>query len=79
MGLDEHLNQLKELYEHIEKVKVYYKNPFSGALTGLVGSVWGQPQKTEPNPLYPDEEYEEFISRMITAKKNKIERILDLY
>ena len=79
LGLDEHLNQLKELYEHIEKVKVYYKNPFSGALTGLVGSVWGQPQKTEPNPLYPDEEYEEFISRMITAKKNKIERILDLY
>ena len=32
-----------------------------------------------PNPLYPDESYEEFISRMILEKKNKIERVLDLY
>lgn len=33
----------------------------------------------EPNPLYPDESYEEFISRMIAGKKKKIERVLDLY
>ena len=33
----------------------------------------------EPNPLYPDESYEQFISRMIVEKKKKIERVLDLY
>lgn len=33
----------------------------------------------EPNPLYPDESYEEFVSRMIVEKKKKIERVLDLY
>lgn len=33
----------------------------------------------EPNPLYPDESYEQFISRMIIEKKKKIERVLDLY
>ena len=33
----------------------------------------------EPNPLYPDESYEQFLSRMITDKKKKIERVLDLF
>ena len=33
----------------------------------------------EPNPLYPDEDFEEFVSRMISEKKNKIKRVLDLY
>ena len=79
LSLEEHLKQLKVLYENIEKVKVYYTNPFSGVLKGLVGSIWGHPQKSERNPLYPDEEYEQFISRMIADKKNKIERVLDLY
>ena len=32
-----------------------------------------------PNPLYPDESYEQFIARMIVDKKKKIERVLDLY
>lgn len=30
------------------------------------------------NPLYPEEDYEEFIARMIDEKKWKIERELDL-
>ena len=33
----------------------------------------------EPNPLYPDENFEQFVSRMIIEKKKKIERVLDLY
>ena len=36
-------------------------------------------KKVEPNPLYPDESYEEFVSRMLIEKKKKIERVLDLY
>ena len=47
-------------------------------LRGFISYV-GQEKRREPNPLYPNEEYEEFISRLITAKKNKIERVLDLY
>lgn len=77
--LEEHLKQLKVLYANIEKEKVYYTNPLSGVIKGIVESFWRKPGKIEPNPLYPDEEYEEFISRLITAKKNKIERVLDLY
>ena len=30
------------------------------------------------NPLYPEEDFEEFIARMIIEKKKKIERELDL-
>lgn len=36
-------------------------------------------KKVEPNPFYPEESYEQFISRMIIEKKKKIERVLDLY
>lgn len=78
LELDEHLNQLKVLYKHIEKEKVYISGGFGRALRGFITAL-GQERRVEPNPLYPDEEYEEFVSRMITAKKNKIERVLDLY
>lgn len=78
LGLEEHLNQLKVLYKNIEKEKVYITNGFTRVLKGFIAMI-GQERKAEPNPLYPDEEYEEFVSRMIAAKKNKIERVLDLY
>lgn len=79
LNLEEHLKQLKVLYKNIEKEKVYYSSSsFVGMLKGIISYV-GQEKKREPNPLYPEEEYEEFISRLITAKKNKIERVLDLY
>lgn len=83
LKLEEHLNQLKILYDHIEKEKVRYTNKkLSGlgeALKALIG-VWDTTEReATPNPLYPDESYEEFISRLITNKKNKIERVLDLY
>lgn len=83
LQLEEHLNQLKVLYKNISKEKVYYKNGFTDGvasfLTAFVGSITNGERIAEPNPLYPDEEYEEFISRMIIEKKNKIERVLDLY
>ena len=83
LQLEEHIKQLKVLYEKINKQKVYYKNGITegiaGMLSALVGSVTKGEKVVEPNPLYPDEEYEEFISRMIVEKKKKIERVLDLY
>lgn len=84
LELDEHLKQLKTLYENVQKEKVYYRNVFSNGVLGvastLLKSLLEKGEKVvEPNPLYPDEEYEEFISRMVVEKKKKIERILDLY
>ena len=83
LQLDEHLKQLKILYKQIEKEKVYYKNGittgFATMLADLISPLVKGERVAEPNPLYPEETYEEFISRLITSKKNKIERVLDLY
>lgn len=83
LQLDEHLRQLKILYEKIDRNHVYYKNGFADRLSTALGSltscIYKGEKVVEPNLLYPDESYEEFISRMIAAKKKKIERVLDLY
>ena len=83
LQLEEHLKQLKILYEKIEKNHIYYKNGLSEGMTSFLSSVANLITKgekiVEPNPLYPDETYEEFVSRMIVEKKKKIERVLDLY
>lgn len=83
LQLDEHLKQLKILYEKIDKNHVYYKNgipngmySFFSTLSNLIAK--GE-KVVEPNPFYPDEGYEQFVSRMIAEKKKKIERVLDLY
>ena len=82
LQLHEHLNQLTVLYDSIEKEHVYYKNtPFqslSSAIIGFKKLSFGE-TVVEPNPLYPDESYEQFISRLIVQKKKKIERVLDIY
>lgn len=77
LDLEVHLKQLQVLYENIEKNKTYYVNRWNLAHS-VLSSLRGE-KRTEANPLYPDEEYDEFISRLIIAKKNKIERVLDLY
>lgn len=80
LELDEHLRQLKTLYDSIEKEKVTYSYALKDSIELFNAALWAGTKKTvEENPLYPDEEYEEYISRLITAKKNKIERVLDLY
>lgn len=83
LQLEEHLKQLKILYEKIEKNHVYYKDGLSVGMASFIESiekmaVIGE-KVVEPNPLYPDESYEQFVSRMIVEKKKKIERVLDLY
>ena len=83
--LREHLEQLKTLYENIEPTISKVKNPeqfpllqalkmFSELTNGITGGIY----KTEKNPLYPEESYEKFISKLIDKKKEKIERVLDL-
>ena len=83
LQLEEHLKQLKILYEKIEKNHVYYEPGFAEGLATIFDAITkvaipGK-RKVEPNPLYPDESYEQFVSRMIVEKKKKIERVLDLY
>lgn len=83
LQLQDHLNQLKILYANIDANHVYYKRgtgSLSAAISFLAKADILMGEKVvEPNPLYPDETYEEFVSRIIIAKKNKIERVLDLY
>lgn len=88
MSLQEHLEQLKLLYNELpKKIKVLVKKgtpsplftTFTSALsaTAILG---GTPDKYEEkdNPNYPEESYESFISNMIKLKKLKIEKVLDL-
>lgn len=79
LDLEAHLKQLKILYQNIPKEKVHVSGGIGEVIKTITSSFFGVQRTTEPNPLYPDEEYDEFISRLITAKKNKIERVLDLY
>lgn len=84
--LEEHLEQLKILYNHIEPTISKIKNPeaipFAQALKTLAelarGITGGYEYETEKNPLYPEESYEQFIAALIDKKKKKIERVLDL-
>lgn len=87
LELQEHLAQLKVLYSNIDKNKHKLVPGSSVALTSIsqaiaqiasYGKGFGE-YETVRNPLYPDESYEEFVARMILAKKKKIERVLDLH
>jgi hypothetical protein len=85
--LDEHLAQLKLLYSKLDKYfYVYEKDSQStpGVLAALSQfafnlskSVVGE-RVEKINPNYPREDYEEFIARIISSKKDKIERILEI-
>lgn len=81
LELDKHLEQLYILYSKIERNKTVYMGggisefllQFKEGISAFTGAV-----ESISNPLYPDETYEEYISRMIIEKKKKIERVLDL-
>ena len=83
LQLEEHLKQLKILYEKIEKNHVYYEPGFAEGLATIFDAITkvaitGK-RNVEPNPLYTDESNEKNVTRMIVEKKKKIERVLDLY
>lgn len=83
LKLQEHLNQLKTLYKNIEPTIVTYERSSGigeslSVLANAVMKIAKGDKKEEKNPLYPNESYDEFISRMIDKKKQKIERVLDL-
>lgn len=88
MSLQEHLEQLKLLYNELpKKISVLVKkgepSPIFATLASALGktAIWGgTPDEYEErdNPNYPEESYEAFVSNMIRLKKLKIEKVLDL-
>ena len=87
LKLKEHLEQLQELYIHIDATKtrrIYDENSNASNMWSVLLSMakgvdsWFGKTEVVPNPLYPEEDYEHFIARMISEKKKKIERVLDL-
>lgn len=85
LELDEHLKQLKTLYGQLEKTHIVYEGGiFASSALSLIGKtltdrlIQGNPKEVK-NDSYPDEDYEDFVLKMIEAKKKKIERVLELY
>lgn len=83
LALEEHLEQLKTLYEYVGvKENVIHKNILNIGQTLLerfqaISESLGEVERSK-NPFYPEEDFEEFIANMIKKKKIKIERVLDL-
>jgi hypothetical protein len=85
LNLDEHLSQLKKLYNELpKKINVLVKKgqPSSFVRTmEQIGQMFIQSKdeyEEKDNPNYPEESYEAFILRMIKYKKLKIEKVIDL-
>lgn len=89
MSLDEHLSQLKTLYNELpKKIKILVKKgepaPWTYKLAEVAKyatqALVGTPDEFEEqdNPNYPKESYEMFVSRMVNAKKLRIEKVLDV-
>jgi len=81
LDLEQHLEQLRTLYSKISRYKIIYKNSgitnFLSAFGEKISTLTGESESI-PNPLYPDEGYEEYLSRMVIEKKKRIERLLEL-
>lgn len=77
LALQEHLEQLKVLYDQIPQY-VFRRSGLSVAakMAGLGGLVLMDEQVE--NPLYPKKSYQRFIARAIEGKKRVIEELLGL-
>lgn len=82
--IEEHLNQLKTLYNQIDKYHIRYNaeggsfmSSFNKSLSQMLNGLYGEKEKVK-NPNYPEEDYEEFISILIKKKKIRIEKTLDV-
>jgi predicted HTH transcriptional regulator len=69
--LHEELQQLKTLYNEIDKKQTY--SAFGASFSNVLNSML---YETKRNPDFPTEDYEEFVSDLIEKKQAKIERRL---
>jgi predicted HTH transcriptional regulator len=81
MDIEAHLAQLKILYNQIERFSYYVQGgvlaDFRKSISKQLSGAFGETIRKQ-NSYYPDEEYEQFIYRMINKKKKKIELELDV-
>lgn len=85
LKLDEHLSQLKKLYNELpKKIKILVRKGepssferFSQQIRKSIGVTDDEYEEKE-NPNCPEESYEAFILRMVENKKLKIEKVMDL-
>jgi len=80
LSLNEHLEQLKILYQTIDEKIIHYSilPYFVKTASALSNLSLRKRVYEEKNPHYPDDSYDKFISDLILKKKKKIERVLDL-
>ncbi len=82
LKLEEHFAQLKTLYKQIEKGTydvTYEDNPFWSSAISSMTNFFNQRVRTKEfikNPDYPEEDFDQFVSKMIELKKKKIEAML---
>jgi hypothetical protein len=82
LDLKSHIEQLKVLYENIEKNKTYFSGQgglgkFLSNISSASSAIFGE-TKVVPNEAYPKEDFENFIARAIEKKKRRIEIDLDI-
>jgi predicted HTH transcriptional regulator len=83
MDLQTHIEQLKILFKHIDKHRVLVKGGIFQSMGEALAkspdfqSILGQRELVD-NKLYPKEDFESFIARMIEKKKRRIEIELDV-
>lgn len=84
LSLEEHLGQLKLLYKEIPRdIKI----PKEGAFNQLnafvriavdMQNALGNLYETKPNPEFPEEDYEQFVLRLIDMKKARIKQEIEV-
>ena len=83
IDLRTHLEELKSLYNYIEKGTVFSKKAFSSLVGSSMRSLKaiGDLEDLDYvlNPNYPEESVEKFIAKLIEKKKKRIEIILDIF
>jgi schlafen family protein len=72
-----HLEQLKLLYGQVSTTTIL-PGPLSTAIATMRESMSTMHGQVVRNPGYPKESYEDFIVRMVKAKKQRIEMILEV-
>lgn len=72
LRLEEHLEQLKVLYNEIPRQNSI--PVFAAGIANLVSPLF----KSEPNPNYPKQSYHQYVAELIGRKKLRVEQVLEL-
>ena len=69
-GLQQELGELRVLYHQIPStIQTFPGNDYSEYEDPMIDGYW------DPNPMYPSEDYDQFINKLIEAKKKRVAMI----